>query len=90
MSAPAFLRRLRDLAADSKNVFITNHARRRMVQRRHTDEDVRGALLRGIVSEGPFLNDKGHWQATIYRTHADQEITVVAALDDDVIVITVI
>lgn len=90
MSASAFLRRIRDLAADSGRVFITMHARQRMVQREHTDENVRGALLKGTIDEGPFFNAKGNWQATIYRRYADQEIKVVAVLDDGVIVITVI
>lgn len=90
MSASAFLRHVRALATDSRNVFITVHARQRMVQREHTDEDVLGALLKGGIDEGPFFNAKGNWQATIYRRYADLEIKVVAVLDDGVIVITVI
>jgi hypothetical protein len=36
------------------------------------------------------LNGHGHWQATLYRRFAGQETKVVAALEQGVVVITVI
>jgi hypothetical protein len=52
MTGQAFLREVRELAAQSRNIFIVHHARRRMIQRRFTDEDVQQALLRGQIEEG--------------------------------------
>lgn len=53
MTGQAFLRAIRELAAQSRNIFIVHHARRRMIQRGFTDEDVQQALLRGQIDEGP-------------------------------------
>ena len=90
MDRPSFLRRLRELAATSGNIFIVRHARQRMVERGYTDEDVVRVLSKGMIDEGPFLNGRGNWQATIYRMHAGQEIRVAAALESGIVVITVI
>lgn len=90
MNRDAFLKRVRELAADTANIFIVRHARHRMIERGHTDEDVVQALRRGMLEDGPFYNSKGHWQATIYRRYAGQEIRVVTVLEDGIVVITVI
>jgi hypothetical protein len=90
MTGPLFLQRVRALAANSANVFIVVHARKRMAERGHTDGDVLQCLRRGIIDEGPFFNARNNWQATLRRTHAGQEIKVVAALEARVIVITVV
>jgi hypothetical protein len=89
MTGQAFLRAIRELAAQSRNIFIVHHARRRMIQRGFTDEDVQQALLRGQIDEGPFRNNRDNWQATIRRMRAGEEIKVVAILEDGVVVITV-
>jgi hypothetical protein len=90
MDGPLFLRRVRELAAESGNIFIVRHARKRMVERAYTDRDVQQVLLKGTVDEGPFLNSRHHWQATIYRMYAGQEIRVVTVLESGIVVITVI
>jgi hypothetical protein len=89
MTAQAFLRQIRALAATSGNIFIVRHARKRMIERGFTDEDVQQVLLRGHIEEGPFRNERHSWQATIRRMRAGQEIRVVAVLEEGVIVITV-
>ena len=90
MNRDAFLRRVRELAADTANIFIVRHARRRMAERGHSDEDEVLALRRGMLEDGPFCNPKGHWQATVYRRYAGQEIRVVSVLEDGIVIITVI
>ncbi|MBS0522251.1 MAG: DUF4258 domain-containing protein [Proteobacteria bacterium] len=89
MSAPLFLERVRKLAKESKNIFVVGHARKRMLQRGFTDQDIKQALLKGRIDEGPFLNARHHWQATIYRMYAGQEIRVVTVLEGGIVVITV-
>ena len=89
MTGQAFLREVRELAAQSRNIFIVHHARQRMVQRGFTDEDVQQALLRGQIEEGPFRNNRDNWQATMRRMRAGEEIKIVAVLENGVVVITV-
>jgi hypothetical protein len=89
MDGPAFLRRIRELAKTSSNIAIVQHARQRMVERAFTDQDIQQALMKGRVDEGPSLNTRHHWQATIYRMYAGQEIRVIAVLESGIVVISV-
>jgi hypothetical protein len=89
LSADAALKRIRELAEDSRNVFITRHALQRMVERQITRLQVIECLLRGVVSEGPALDPHGNWKCTLRRFAAGQELEVVVALQGSLIVITV-
>jgi len=89
LTGPAFLARIRALAASSGNVQYTLHARKRMVERHITDLQVVETLLRGRLIEGPALDIRGNWKATLSRTVAGQNLRVAAALWRGVVVITV-
>jgi hypothetical protein len=89
MDGATFIRRVRDLAVDDRNIVFVAHARVRMRARNRSPFDVQRALLRGIVEEGPFRNAKGHWQATITGQAAGQVVRVAVALERRLIVITV-
>lgn len=89
MDGPTFLRRVRELAVDDRNIVFVVHARERMRARRRSPLDVQRVLLRGVVEEGPFRNAKGHWQATIGGQAAGQAVRVVVALERRLVVITV-
>ena len=89
MDARTFLRKVQGYAVDSGNVFVVAHARQRMAERGISLPEIMGALRRGIVVEGPFLNAHGNWQATLRRFAAGQEIEIVVAIDNGVIVITI-
>lgn len=74
-------RLLREAASDTSRVFITTHAKQRMRQRRITPTQVYDCLRNGAISEPAHLNIKGHWQCTLLRRHAGDEISVAAALE---------
>lgn len=89
LGADAALKRIRELASDSRNVFITRHAIQRMVEREITRTQVIECLLRGVIGEGPALDPYGSWKCTLRRVAAGQELEVVVALQGNLIVITV-
>lgn len=83
---------IREVAADSNNVVLTNHAKEQMLARGWSIRQVRGCLQRGTVSEGPFVNAHGNWQCTLQRFAAGNNVKVAVAIDwpAKLIVITVI
>lgn len=90
LDAATMQRKVRELAANSGNVFITNHARERMAERDVTRAQVIDCLLAGVVIDGPpFKNLHGSWQCTLHKYNAGNEVNVVVVLEDGVIVITV-
>jgi len=91
LTKPAALRLVRDLAADSNNIVVIPHAKARQRQRSISFAAIQQCLLKGSISEGPFLNQHGHWQMNFERFAAGEELTVVAAIDwpSKMVVITV-
>lgn len=89
MTPAAMLRRIRDLAAVSSNIHYTTHARRRMRQRAVTPAQVERALRTGVIEEGPALDIHGNWKCTMRRFTAGTELRVAVAIDNGLIVITV-
>ncbi|TAM06373.1 MAG: DUF4258 domain-containing protein [Paraburkholderia sp.] len=76
------LRRLiSDTAKDSGRVFITPHAKKRMRERKITMPQVLDCLRNGLVSEPAHTNVHGHWQCTMTRRNAGDEVRVAAALE---------
>jgi len=90
-----FLKRLRDVAADSARVKLTVHARERMGQRRLTLPQVLDCLRRGRIDESATLTMRGDWKATLHHQWAGDVVRVAVALrktagNDFAVVITVI
>jgi hypothetical protein len=84
------LRRIRHLAGDSADVVFTNHAGRRMRQRRVTPLEVLEVLRKGAITEGPAPDVKGCWRCTVKRFAAGEDLSVaVAVCDMTLVVITV-
>lgn len=81
LTAPAALRMIRGLAQESENVVIVHHARLRGRQRRITRGQIEACVRKGSIQEGPFVNDKGNWQVTLFRHAAGEEVTCVVAID---------
>jgi len=86
-------RRVRALAQESRNVYLSKHARHRMQERSVSFPQVIGCLKAGTIDE-PFHIEAGCWTARFcWRTCGDL-IRVVAKLEDrgdeKVVVITVI
>jgi hypothetical protein len=89
------LRRLiREAAVDTARVFFTPHTKKRMRERKITPTQIHDCLRHGSVSEPAHTNAKGHWQCSLTRRHAGDEVTVVTVLERDengdwVVVVTV-
>lgn len=89
-----FLKRLRLAAADSANVLIVTHAKKRMVERRITRSQVIACLQKGTVSESAYLTPRGDWKATVSHRTAGDNVSVAVAIQakgdgDYCIVVTV-
>lgn len=91
LTAAHALKIIRHLAADTNNIVIVPHARKRGRQRRISRRQVELCVQRGTISEGPFLNAKGHWQVNLYRHAAGEEMECVVAIEwgKSLIVVTV-
>ncbi len=88
------LRLLRAAARDTSRVFMTSHAKQRMRQRKITPTQVYDCLRKGAITEPAHVNIHGHWQCTLMRRNAGDDVCVAAALErnddgDWVAVITV-
>ena len=90
LTAPKALKAIREIGADTDNIVVVPHGKKRARQRSVTRRQIELCVQRGTIAEGPFLNDKGHWQVTLYRHAAGEELTCVVAIDwpSKVIVIT--
>ncbi len=90
MTAPVALRIIRAAAAESRVVWLL-HAKKRMRQRHITPSQVLSCLLKGVITEGPAMDNKGYWRCTMQRLAAGEEITVVVSFQshDGVVVISV-
>lgn len=89
MSATTFRSKVRALARASENVRFTVHARMRMRQRGIDDLQVLHVLRVGVVEEGPALDIRGNWKATLLGMAAGERVRVAAVLHEGVVVITV-
>ena len=77
LTAPAALRIIREIAADSERVVLVPHARKRMRQRRITFEQVLACVRRGNLTEGPAPMPDGDWRCTLQRLIAGDDVTAV-------------
>lgn len=81
LTAAHALKVVRELAADTNNIVIVGHARRRGKQRRINRRQVELCCQMGTICEGPFVNAKGHWQVNLYRHAAGEEMECVVVID---------
>ena len=86
-------RHVRALAADSAKVFITEHARDRMIERQVSDIEVIECLRHGVIQRPPQTDRKtGDLKCRMENFGASRNLAVVAALGDHrpgVVVVTV-
>ena len=81
LSSAAALRVIREIAADTDRIIVLSHGRKRARQRKITRRQIELCVQRGSIVEGPFMNQHGHWQASLYRHAAGEEITCAVAID---------
>ncbi len=91
LSASAALRVIREIAVTSDNIVILPHTKSRMSERHITRRQIEECCQKGTIVDGPFENDRGHWQVTLYRHAADEEIEcpVVIEWKSKLLIITV-
>ena len=75
------LRLLRAAAGNTSRVFVTSHAKQRMRQRKITSTQVYDCLRKRVITEPAHANIHGHWQCTLMRPNAGDEVCVAAALE---------
>jgi hypothetical protein len=90
-TAPAALRQIKLIAQDSDNIIVVTHGLKRGLQRAITRPQIEACIRKGTIIEGPFLNDHGNWQVTMFRHAAGEEMSCVVAIDwpSKLIVVTV-
>ena len=77
----AAIRKIRDLAADTKNIVVIDHGKKRQRQRSVTRRQIELCVQKGTIVEGPFMNQHGNWQVSLFRHAAGEELTCVVAID---------
>jgi hypothetical protein len=81
LTKTAALKLIRQLAADSSNVVIISHAKKRQTQRKITRGQIETCVRAGYIDEGPFINTHGNWQLTMCHYSAGEEVSCVVAID---------
>ena len=83
---------LRKIAEDSANVIFTQHARKRMIERKISTTQVFACLQSGVVSEPTALDIYGNWKLTLAHRVSGNTMEVAVAIDlpKRAIIITVI
>lgn len=89
-----FLLHMREIL-QARSMFLTDHAKKRMVQRRVSSQQILQCLQRGSIDEPAHLTIQGDWSATIGYFTGGDFVKVAAAISKDnkgeiIIVITVI
>lgn len=84
LSGPAALKKIREIAADTSRIVVIPYAKKRIWDRRHqriTRRQIDLCVQKGVIREGPFLNQHGNWQVNLFRMAAGEELTCVVAID---------
>jgi hypothetical protein len=92
LSNAALQKHIQALARDSAKVFITVHARDRMLELGVSDLEVIDGLRHGVIQRPPQLDRKtGHVKCRMEHFGPSRNLAVVAALDEadpSVVVVT--
>lgn len=81
LSGALALRIVREIASDTDNIVVIAHGRKRGRQRQITRRQIELCVQRGTISEGPYMNQHGHWQMNFRRHASGEEITCVVAIE---------
>lgn len=81
LTVPLARRHIREIAQDSSRVFVIPHGRKRGRQRNVSFKQIIDCLLKGTISEGPYMFVNGAWRCNVSRHAAGEEITCVVEFD---------
>lgn len=92
-SKPQLAKHIRFIAKNTVSIFITDHAKKRMKQRKVTSQEVYECLQLGQIAREPEENqEKGSLECLMERYVSGRQLGVIVALcdeDPDAIVVTV-
>lgn len=77
------VRLVKETAADSANVFFSQHVQQRLVERDISTIEVIECLRHGNIVEGPAQSPRGSWTFKVSRFCSGQSISVAGALEID-------
>jgi hypothetical protein len=84
---PPLLADIRALAEDSGNIVHLASPKAKAKRRCITWPRIVSCIRKGAIQEGPFRNERGDWQVTLYRHAAGEELRVVIILKDEKILV---
>lgn len=81
LTAPKALVIIKELAVNSENVFLVDHAKKSMKKRHITRAQIDQCLLKGKITEGPYRDiGSGNWRVKMEHYSSGQCVRVVAEL----------
>lgn len=81
LTAPKALAIINDLAVNSENVFLIDHAKKSMKKRHITRAQIDQCLQKGKITEGPYRDiGSGNWRVKMEHYSSGQCVRVVAEL----------
>lgn len=81
LTAPKALKIIRELAANSENVFLIQHSKKSMKKRHITRAQIDQCLLKGQITEGPYRDvGSGNWRVRMEHYSYGQCVRVIAEL----------
>src|SRR4051794_36357733 len=69
------LKVIRLLASNTDNIVAIRYGHRKAALRKITRRQIELCVQKGTPTEGPFLNQHGHWQMNLYRHAAGEGLT---------------
>ena len=83
LTAHQALKAIREVTQDSSRVYFSDHARRRMRQRKITTLQILKCLQKGTLAEGPAQSASGAWEMRVQCFIAGHYLHVPVALETD-------
>lgn len=75
------VRIVRALATNTDNIVVIPYGAKKSRMRKVNRRQIELCVQKGTITEGPFVNQHGHWQMNLYRHAAGEGLTVVVAIE---------
>ena len=72
---------VREISVDTGRIIVLSHATKRARQRNVSRRQIELCCQQGSITEGPFVNQHGHWQVNLFRHASDEELTCAVAIE---------
>jgi hypothetical protein len=81
LSAADAVRIVHALATSTDNIVVIPYGAKKARMRKVNRRQIELCVQKGTLTEGPFVNQHGHWQMNLYRHAAGEGLTVVVAIE---------